>query len=67
MLNEGKRYLSIATLGLTVLGFMVYMGAKKREYGDKFKYLTFIFGKPACRGDPAVNPGYLRLLKHAFY
>ena len=34
----------------TMVGFLVYMGEKKIEYKNKFRYLTFIFGKPSCRG-----------------
>ena len=34
----------------TMVGFLVYMGEKKIEYKDKFQYLTFIFGKPSCKG-----------------
>ena len=33
-----------------VLGFIIYMGEKKIEYKKNFSYLTFIFGKPGCRG-----------------
>ena len=34
----------------TSVGFLVYMGEKKIEYKKSFDYLTFIFGKPTCRG-----------------
>ena len=33
----------------TLVGLLVYMGEKKIEYGKKFNYLTFVFGKPSCR------------------
>ena len=33
-----------------VLGFIIYLGEKKIEYKNKFKYMTFIFGKPSCKG-----------------
>lgn len=32
-------------------GFIVYMGEKKIEYKKNFSYLTFVFGKPSCRGN----------------
>ena len=69
MINEGKKYLSVATIILTVVGVMTYMGAKKLEYKSKFNYITFLFGKPKCRGDNYKKDsdiGYVRLIKHAF-
>jgi hypothetical protein len=33
-----------------VIGFLIYMGEKKIEYKNKFNYLTFVFGKPICKG-----------------
>lgn len=33
-----------------VIGFIIYLGEKKIEYKNKFNYLTFIFGKPSCKG-----------------
>jgi hypothetical protein len=33
----------------TLLGFVIYMGEKKIEYGKQFDYTTFVFGKPSCR------------------
>ena len=48
-----------------VLGFIIYMGEKKIEYKDKFKYITFIFGKPGCKGkSPEVK--YLEAFTSAF-
>ena len=32
------------------IGFLIYMGEKKIEYKNKFNYLTFVFGKPICKG-----------------
>ena len=69
MINDGKKYLSILTIILTFVGVMTYMGAKKLEYKSKFNYITFLFGKPECRGDDYHKDsdiGYIKLLKHAF-
>ena len=33
-----------------ITGFLIYMGEKKIEYKDKFRYNIFIFGKPSCKG-----------------
>lgn len=68
IIHNGKRYLTIATVILTIVGVMTYMGAKKLEYKKKFKYITFLFGKPECRGDDYhkdFDIGYVNLLKHA--
>ena len=41
------------------------MGEKKIEYKNKFSYITFIFGKPSCRGkSPEVK--YLEAFTSAF-
>lgn len=36
-----------AVFGL--LGFTMYLGNKKHEYGNKFNYVYFLLGKPKCR------------------
>tara|TARA_R110002020_G_scaffold36891_5_gene110869 strand:+ start:3039 stop:3659 length:621 start_codon:yes stop_codon:yes gene_type:complete len=67
MIEKGKRVLTISVVGSTILGFLMYMGAKKMEYKKSFNYFTFLFGKPRCRGDRTLeHPGYINLLKHAF-
>lgn len=35
---------------LTIIGVIVYLGNKKREYGKDFSYVYFYLGKPECRG-----------------
>ena len=67
IIDKGKEGLTISALILTVLGFLIYMGAKKLEYKKEFKYITFLFGKPNCKGDDYhkdMDIGYLNLLKH---
>lgn len=66
VMDQVEKGLIIGTFIMTAIGFLTYMGAKKREYGKNFKYLTFIFGMPSCRGQSPPFPGYLALLKHAF-
>jgi len=34
---------------LTIVGFIIYMGEKKLEYGNKFKYSIFFTGKTNCK------------------
>ena len=48
-----------------VVGFTVYMGEKKIEYKNKFNYITFIFGKPSCRGK-SPNVKYFEAFRSAF-
>lgn len=66
MLKQVERIIIVVAFIMTVFGFLVYMGAKKREYAKKFSYLQFIFGMPSCRGSSPAFPGYLTLLSHAF-
>ena len=42
--------LFVLAIILTLIGFLIYMGKKKYEYKDEFRFLTFIFGKPICTG-----------------
>ena len=65
MLKQVEKGVIVTTFVLTVLGFLVYMGAKKLEYKNKFSYLQFIFGMPSCKGASPKFPGYLTLLKHS--
>lgn len=48
-----------------ILGLIIYMGEKKIEYKDKFNYITFIFGKPSCRGK-SPKTQYLESFSAAF-
>jgi hypothetical protein len=49
-IDQMNYILSIFFIISSVVGCLVYMGEKKIEYKNKFDYLTFIFGKPSCRG-----------------
>jgi hypothetical protein len=41
-----------------IIGFIIYLGEKKIEYKNNFKYVTFIFGTPKCKGNsPNTNYG----------
>lgn len=61
-----KKILGFKIISSTIFGFLVYMGAKKEEYGKKFDYFTFIFGKPSCRGQSPSFKGYMYYLQNAF-
>lgn len=67
IIDTTNKYLTLLSLISTVVGFLIYMGAKKIEYKKKFNYTDFILGKPRCRHlAPHHHMGYLRLLLNAF-
>ncbi len=43
-----NNFITVIILLLIIIGFILYLGRKKYEYGDKFSYITFIFGKTKC-------------------
>jgi len=51
---------------LTTIGFFVYMGEKKLEYGKTFNYHTFFLGKPSCRSSSPKDIPFLHSLNIAF-
>lgn len=56
MLNKIERVIYILFFIVVIIGFIIYMGEKKIEYKNSFKYSTFIFGKPSCKGkSPDTN------------
>jgi hypothetical protein len=54
-IQVGKKILSYFSLVVTLIGFIIYLGEKKLEYGNEFSYLTFILGNPKCKG---YTPNY---------
>jgi hypothetical protein len=67
IINTTNKYLTLLSIITTVIGFLVYMGAKKLEYKKKFNYIDFILGKPRCRHlTPHHHMGYFKLLINAF-
>lgn len=49
-LNNLEKSLYTVLIIILVIGFIIYYGSKKIEYGKEFKHITFLFGKPECRG-----------------
>ena len=45
-----KKILTYVSLAVTSIGFIVYLGEKKLEYGNEFSAMTFILGNPKCKG-----------------
>lgn len=64
-INKINNVLFIIFMILLVVGFVIYMGEKKIEYKKDFNYITFIFGKPSCKGQ-SPDTKYLNALKYAF-
>lgn len=50
---------------LLILGFLLYMGAKKLEFKRKFSYLKFMFNKPLCT-QTYNDQKYNKFIKAAF-
>jgi hypothetical protein len=65
MFEQMSNILTYLFAGVVSLGFIIYMGEKKIEYGKTFSYLTFIFGKPSCR-NKSPEKNYIASLKAAF-
>ena len=66
LISKVQLGLTIGILIFTLFGFLTYMGYKKKEYKGNFKYLTFLFGKPKCRGISPKFTGYFDLIKYNF-
>lgn len=60
-----QKYLHILVLLSIVVGFLSYLGSKKSEYGSKFNYFTFIFGKTKCANDGSKLT-YIKGILNAF-
>lgn len=50
----------------TCFGFILYMGEKKIEYGSKFRYKYFIFGKAKCAVEKTKYVSFYDALKKSF-
>ena len=65
LINRIIDILIIVFLISVIIGFIIYMGEKKIEYKNEFNYLTFIFGKPSCKG-VSPNTNYKNAFISAF-
>lgn len=45
-----QKYIFLGTILTLFVGFAMYLNGKQKEYGDKFDWLTFMFGVPQCDG-----------------
>lgn len=58
-------YINIMSMALIAFGFIVYLGKKKYEYKNDFRFLTFLFGRPTCL-DKSPSISYMQAIKYAF-
>lgn len=49
--SKAQQILSYVVAALTVIGFVVYMGEKRIEYGETFEFGKFFLGNPTCKGE----------------
>jgi hypothetical protein len=62
-INKALNYLLIS---IGIIGFILYYGEKRYEYGKRFNFLTFLLGKPVCR-EFVIPTNYKRNLMYAFF
>jgi hypothetical protein len=56
-------------IGITIfiVGFLLYLGEKRYEYGSDFRIGTFILGKAICKGNTGtLKTNYMRNLSNIF-
>lgn len=49
VVKEINNVLIILSFFTTLLGFYLNLKRKKKQYKDKFKFITFLFGEPKCK------------------
>ena len=57
---------TVIILILIVLGFILYVGRRKLEYGQQFKFSQLIFSSAECANDVRGGYTYMQMLKAAF-
>lgn len=63
--NKINKTLNYVLISIGIIGFILYYGEKKYEYGKRFNFLTFLLGKPVCR-EFVIPTNYRRNLTYAF-
>jgi hypothetical protein len=64
--NKMNKMLQYTLIIIGIIGFLIYLGEKKYEYGTDFDFSTFIFGKTVCKGTKLKNISYLNSLRYLF-
>jgi len=52
--------LIVTAMVINIVGFTIYAIEKKREYGDSFKFVEFVVGKPQCKN---FTPNSAKLIR----
>lgn len=65
LITQVNMGLIVFAVGLTLVGFIAYMGEKKLEYGRSFDYVTFLLGTESCKGTLSHTP-FLKAVGAAF-
>lgn len=60
-----KRILVYFTIITVIIGFLIYLGNKKREYKNSFTYFKFFFGKPDCSAKSPPIVSYTKEIEYA--
>lgn len=60
-----KRLLVYFTIVTVSIGFLIYLGNKKREYKKSFTYFKFFFGKPDCSAKSPPIVSYTKEIEYA--
>lgn len=60
-LQKAEAALGISALGLSVIGGVIYLYEKSREYGDSFDWKRFVLGTPNCRNFTPDDARFLRV------
>ena len=65
LLTFVTKLLYIFIVATLIFGVILYMGSKKLEYKNKFRYDYFILGKPTCSASSPKND-FLKMLRYSF-
>lgn len=49
--ETAQQVLTYITGAVVLFGFLIYVGRKRSEYGNKFTFSTFMLGKTSCSGN----------------
>ncbi len=66
MMNIARTALLSLIISLTIIGFLIYYGNKKREFGKRFNHWFFFFGRPICSGKSPPIKSFLSEIAYAF-
>lgn len=59
-IKNTQNYVAIGAFVLSLMGFIIYLIEKQREYGDDFSLIKFFSGDVVCKN---YTPSYLQIIK----